>query len=97
MNDKTFKEILNNIDNYFKDPKNVKDFNKYMKIELNKPCFSHLQCNTIWCKYNKPNNPEMGTITWCSKYKNNQEELCNKECSKRQWYELSIKDGGNNV
>jgi hypothetical protein len=33
---------------------------------------------------------DMGTIMWCSKYKEGQEELCNKECRKRWSYELNI-------
>ena len=63
-----------------------------MEKELKKPCFTHLQCNIIWCKYNRSNNPDMGTITWCKKYKNGQEDLCEKECSKREWYELDLPD-----
>lgn len=92
-------KTLEDIDEFFKDPKNVEDFQKYMEKELKKPCFTHLQCNIIWCKYNRPNNPDMGTITWCKKYKNGQEDLCEKECGKREWYELDLPDiesGDNN-
>lgn len=85
-------KTLEDIDEFFKDPKNVEDFQKYMEKELKKPCFTHLQCNIIWCKYNRPNNPDMGTITWCKKYKNGQEDLCEKECGKREWYELDLPD-----
>lgn len=85
-------KTLEDIDEFFKDPKNVEDFQKYMEKELKKPCFTHLQCNIIWCKHNRPNNPDMGTITWCKKYKNGQEDLCEKECGKREWYELDLPD-----
>ena len=96
MDDETLNKVLKKIDEFFKDPKNVKDFKKHMKKESNKPCYTHLQCNIIWCKYNKPKNPDMGTITWCSKYTNGQEELCNEQCGKREWYELHI-GGDDNV
>ena len=85
-------KTLEDIDEFFKDPKNVEDFQKYMEKELKKPCFTHLQCNIIWCKHNRPNNPDMGTITWCKKYKNGQEDLCEKACGKREWYELDLPD-----
>ena len=85
------KEILNKINNkinkYFSDPKNVEDFDKYLKEELKKPYMAQLQCNCIWCKYNGPENPDMGTITYCTKYKNKEE---NKYiCEDREWYEFS--------
>lgn len=83
----TFEEIERKINEYFSDPKNVEDFRKYMEEESKKPVWNHLQCNIIWCKHNKPDDPDMGTITWCSKYKNGEEELCEKECGKREWYE----------
>ena len=74
-----------------------KDFKKIPKSiikgvineELRSPCYTHLQCNRMDCKYNKPDEPDMGTITYCDKYLDNpeQEKKCKKECNKREWYD----------
>lgn len=42
----------------------------------------HLSCLQP-CKYRMPKNSSDETITWCSKYSKSQEELCEKECTKR--------------
>ena len=79
-------EILNKINKYFSDSKNVEEFEKYIEEELKKPYMTQLQCNCIWCEYNRPENPDMGTITYCLKYKNKEE---NKYiCEDREWYKF---------
>lgn len=88
-NPEILKDIEQKINEYFSDPKNVEDFKKYLDEEMKKPYMTQLQCNCIWCKYNMPKDPDMGTITWCKKYRNSQKDLCNKECGKREWYEMS--------
>lgn len=93
-NPEILEEVLQNINKHFSNPKNVKKFKKIMNKEMKKPVNTHLQCNIIYCKYNRPKNPDMGTITYCKKYKNNQEELCNKECGNREWYELQLYEEG---
>lgn len=90
MDDKTFKELLDKIDKHFSDPKNRKEFLNYLEEEQKKPYNTHLLCNEISCKYNRPEDPDIGTICWCDKYLNEQEELCEKECNKRWWYEMQI-------
>lgn len=87
-NPKLIKETIDKINEFFDDPKNVEDFKKYMDEEMKKPYMTQLQCNIIWCEHNGPEDPDMGTITYCNKYCNGQEELCNKECGKREWYEF---------
>lgn len=79
-----FDEIERKLNEYFSDPKNVEEFKSYLDEELKKPYYTQLQCNTIWCKYNRPKNPDMGTITYCSKYKDTKK---NKYiCEKREWF-----------
>lgn len=89
MNNETLNKVLKGIDDFFKDPENVKDFKKYLKEELDKPCYTHLHCMEP-CQYRMPEDCDMGTIMWCSRYKEGQEDLCDKECGKRWSYELSI-------
>lgn len=85
VNDKdTVDKIIKAIDEYFADPKNVEKFKKYLENELTKPYMTNLQCNCCWCIYNEPRDPDMGTITYCSKYKDTEE---NKYiCEQREWY-----------
>ena len=83
----TLDDISKKLDEYFSDEKNRQDFLEYMKEESEKPYNTHLLCNEICCEYNKPEDPDMGTICWCDKYLTGQEELCEKECDKRWWYE----------
>ena len=90
MDDKTFKELLDKIDKHFSDSKNREEFLNYLEEEQKKPYNIHLLCNEISCKYNRPEDPDIGTICWCDKYLNEQEELCEKECNKRWWYEMQI-------
>ena len=81
-NEEILETILNKINKYFSDPKNE----KYMEEELKKPYMAQLQCNCIWCEHNGPKNPDMGTITYCLKYRNEEE---NKYiCEDREWYEF---------
>lgn len=83
-------DIEESLNNYLSNDENKEEFSKYLDEWSKLPFNTHLLCNEISCKYNRPNNPEIGTICWCSKYSNNQEDICNKECNKRWWYELSI-------
>jgi len=78
-------EMKEKIEKYFSDPKNVKEFEKYMDEELKKPYMTQLQCNCIWCNHNRPKNPDMGTITYCNKYKATESENI---CKDREWYEF---------
>lgn len=89
MSNETLDKVLKRIDDFFKDPENVKDFKQYLEEELDKPCYTHLHCMEP-CQYRMPIDYDMGTIMWCSKYKEGQEELCNRECGKRWSYELNI-------
>lgn len=94
-NDRSIVEkIIENLDEYFKDPNNKQDFIEALHEEMHKPYNTHLQCNEIQCKYNRPDDPDMGTITWCNKYMSDQEKLCAKECGKRSWYDFSFSDPG---
>lgn len=86
------KTIIKNIDEYFKDPNNKQDFLEALEEEMNKPYNTHLQCNEIQCKHNRPDDPDMGTITWCNRYVCNQEKLCDEECGRRSWYDFSLSD-----
>lgn len=80
-------KTLQKIDEYFSNEENRQEFLMFMEEESKKPCFTHLNCLEMWCEHNKPDNADMGTITWCDKYLNGQEELCEKECGKRTYYE----------
>lgn len=86
----SLEDIEKAVDEYFSKEENRQDFLNYLKKESEKPYNTHLLCNEICCEYNKPDDPDMGTICWCSKYLNEQEELCEKECNKRWWYEPLI-------
>lgn len=80
-------DIERKLDEYFSDEKNRQDFLDYLEEENKKPYNTHLLCNEICCEYNKPDNPDIGTICWCDKYLSKQEKLCDKECGKRWYYE----------
>lgn len=80
-------ETLQKIDEFFSKEENRQDFLKFVEEESKKPCFTHLQCNEIDCVFNRPDNPDMGTITWCDLFENGQEELCEEKCGKRTWFE----------
>lgn len=84
ITDEEFQKIMNKIDEHFSKPENVEKFKEYMKKEIQKPCYTHLQCDTGWCKHNRPKGfVEMGTITWCNKYKCDE-----KGCKNRTWTEV---------
>ena len=64
---------------------NNKDFKSYLDEEMKKPYMTQLQCNCMWCEHNAPKDSDIGTITYCTKYKDTKE---NKYiCKEREWYE----------
>ncbi len=66
---KRIKEIL-------KDKNNIKELEKFMKEELSHPCFQQLQCINYNCEHLLPKDYEMGTITYCNKYKAGEKNVC---------------------
>jgi hypothetical protein len=78
-------EIKEKIEKHFSDPKNVEKFKKYMDEELKKPYMTQLSCINGWCKYCEPKNCEMGTITYCTKYKATEPKDI---CKDREWLEM---------
>lgn len=86
MTNEKMQEILNEIKEHFSNPENVEKFKTTYERIMNEPCFKQLQCDSMWCEHNRPEGfVEMGTITWCNKYK------CDEEgCEDRTWKELII-------
>ena len=86
MDDKSGTDLfIEKVEEYFSDPKNVEDFKNYLDEEMKKPYMTQLQCNCMWCEYNAPEDADMGTITYCTRYEDTKE---NKYiCKEREWYE----------
>lgn len=60
--------LIETIKQKFKDPEFVKDFKKCVEEELEKPYMKQLNCYNYDCEFNEPKSPDIGTICWCSKY-----------------------------